>query len=95
MPPIPLNNNFQLNTELYKDRVRLVLLKDNTEIACRKESFNKLIQFVNLHEGEIFKGRIKLFKHKTSIEVHFKDQLVGIIDRQLFLDMIKKLKPSI
>jgi len=92
MAVIALDNDFQFDFDLYKDRVRLILLKDKTELACRKERFSKLIQFADLNEGEIFKGRIKLFKWKTYIEVHFKNQLVGIIDCKLFLNQVDKLR---
>lgn len=89
---INLNSNFQFDIELYKDKVRLILYKDGTEIACRKERFSHLFQFLELFDGDLFKGRIRLSKRENHIEVYFKKDCMGIIDCNLFFKEIDNLR---
>ena len=91
---IDLNNNFQLDFELYNKKIRLILIKNSIEVACRKDFFKNYVQFIQSNEGQLFKGRIKLYKIGKTIKVHFKNEYVGTFESDLFLSKILNFKTT-
>ncbi len=63
---------------------RLIMFKDGEEFVCRKESLRKLLDFLKVDFGHLFKGRLQLIKTKSSIYFQVKGEVVGEMSSQHF-----------
>lgn len=79
MKTIRLNNDLELALEPLGDRVRLVIVKDDKELACRKEYVKNLQRFLIGDEEKLFKGRLQLFKFKDEVEIILNKITIGKI----------------
>ena len=77
MQPFKLNNNHTLAVEPYKNRLRLVVFKDDAEIVCRKEAPGRLKRFLLGDEERLLKGRLQLVKTAVGIGIEVKGEIVG------------------
>jgi hypothetical protein len=78
---LQLNDNHYLTTKTHNKRVRLIVVNNDIEVVCRKETTRNLSQFLTLNEGRIFKGRLQLYKHNDHIAVEVKGVNIGLITR--------------
>lgn len=79
MIQFPLSHLHNLIIENLDHQIRLIIIENEKEAACRKETFRKLEQFILLPEGSIFKGRVQLLKHGNRIEILMKNTHIGSI----------------
>jgi hypothetical protein len=92
----PLNKNYTLSFETEGKKVRLVILDQDDERACRRESGKKLQEFLSADESQTFKGRLRLLKQGEEVSVFLKDECIGIVSRADFsrsLDLLKASTP--
>lgn len=87
-----LLDNMTLNIEKYDSRVRLIVLDNGKELVCRKERISSLYKFLDLENGEIFKGRLRLSKKENKIEVIVKNNVVGQVNVEELRIEINKIK---
>ena len=74
-----LTQSHKLIIENNDHRIRLIIIENEKEAACRKEKLRKLEQFILLSEGGIFKGRIQLLKQGNRIDILMKNIHIGSI----------------
>jgi len=80
MNKMKLSDNMTLNIEKYDSRVRIIVLDNGEELVCRKERMSSLNRFLELENGEVFKGRLRLCKRKNKIDVIVKNNVVGQVN---------------
>ncbi len=81
---ISLNSSFTLNVLPHKEKLRLVVIKDEQEFVCRIENRKKLNQFITNECSSIFKGRLQLIKDKEDVFVQVKGEIIGKISKNIF-----------
>lgn len=81
--PSPLNSNsqYKIGIEPYRQRLRIVIWKDEKEIACRKEDKKVLSSFCNTENESLFQGRIKLNSSIKYISVFFKAEFINSFEK--------------
>lgn len=79
MYTIKINNGLNLGIERNEKKVRLVILDNKKELACRKETFGNLHKFIAANNAHAFKGRLQLFKHHDTISVEVKGEKLGSV----------------
>lgn len=79
MKIIGLNNDLELALEPLGNRLRLIIVKDDKELACRKEYVKNLQRFLMGDEEKLFKGRLQLFKFKDEVEIILNKMPIGKI----------------
>lgn len=84
--------HYEFKIEPYQNKVRLIILKDGIELACRKQNRNPIQKFIEGEETSIFKGRLQLEKSKTAIELLFKREKVLSIKPAKLLAMLDAVK---
>jgi len=86
---LELNREFSFAIEPGQKRVRLIVYKHGVENVCRKENVSKLHQFLKSGEGHLFKGRLQLHKNALGISVTVMGELVGILNNEELIKMIR------
>ena len=76
---ISLDNNQSLGIEKYDNRVRLVIVQNANEKACRKEHLKTIQHFLTNTDSTLFKGRLQLRKHSDNLSVLLKGECIGQI----------------
>jgi hypothetical protein len=89
---IKLNDNHFLGIEPYKTKAILVAWNNGTQLACRIETIKNLSKFIDEQEANIFKGRLKLYKHQDSIAVQVKENTIGVLTASQFEGLLKSIK---
>ncbi len=84
-----MKRNTRLVIEPSDKKLRLIIINNNQEIACRKEFRNKIIDFLEKENEWLFKGRLQLRKNNNLVEVYFKKALVDCISIPLFTKMLE------
>ena len=79
MIQFPLSHLDTLIIENIDHQIRLIIIENEKEAACRKEKLRKLEQFILLPEGSIFKVRIQLLKQGNRIDILMKNIHIGSI----------------
>jgi len=74
-----LTQSHKLIIENNDHRIRLIIMENEKELVCRKESIRKLEQCILLTETSIFKGRLQLFKQGNRIDILMKNTHIGSI----------------
>ncbi len=92
MHTIKINNGLNLGIERDEKKVRLVVLDNKNELACRKETFGNLHKFIAAKDAHAFKGRLQLFKHRDIINVEVKGEKLGVVAAHTFGNYLSKLK---
>ena len=92
MLTLKINNGLNLGIERFEEKVRLVVLENKKELACRKETFGNLHKFIAANKAHAFKGRLQLFKHRDIINVEVKGEKLGAVAVNKFGDCLSKLK---
>ena len=83
-----LNQGFVIRFEITDDKVRCVIFKASDELACRTEKRTKIRDFIDSDEQIIFKGRIQFRRNKDVFDVLYKQELIGVIEKKMFLAAI-------
>jgi hypothetical protein len=77
--------------KLEGNKIRLVLCNNQgTELACRKSTTTIVNRFLKGDKHFLFKGRLKLIKHATNIQVLLKENIVLEISCSNFNQRIYK-----
>ncbi len=84
-----MGNDIKFKVEASDKKLRIILINNNQEIACRKEFRNKIIDFLEKENEWLFKGRLQLRKNNNLLEVYFKKALVDCISIPLFTKMLE------
>ncbi len=86
-----LPNNYTLSIEIADEKVRLIVLKNDTEWVCRKVPIKQLISDLKGDQNQLFKGRLQLHKsaNKQLLQIHAKNEFLGTI---LLKDLLIKLE---
>ena len=92
MLTLKINNGLNLGIERFEEKVRLVVLENKKELACRKETFGNLHKFIAANNAHAFKGRLQLFKYRDTISVEVKGEKLGAVAVNKFGDCLSKLK---
>jgi hypothetical protein len=92
MHTIKINNGLNLGLERDEKKVRLVVLDNKKELACRKETFGNLQKFIAANNAHAFKGRLQLLKHHDTISVEVKGEKLGAVAASTFGNCLVKLK---
>ncbi len=92
MKVIPLSRPLYLGLEPRGRKIRLVILNENEEVACRMESFGKLKTFASTPSGQIFKGRLQLCLEEEKIFVILKDEITGSLSVTAFRNALSEMK---
>lgn len=79
---------FNFKIESHNNKVRIVILKDDLEIACRTEQKRIVSNFLNSSGERIFKGRLQLLSNQNEILVFVKNELVYEISKEAFAKML-------
>ncbi len=82
----------QLKSEPYKAKVRLVVMQDKKELACRIETFKNLAAFLQTKEARIFKGRLQLQKVNDEVNIELKNETIKTIPVLELRQMINACK---
>jgi ABC-type antimicrobial peptide transport system ATPase subunit len=67
-------------------RVRLIVKHMGTELVCRKEGINQLLEFLYSNNEHLFKGRLQISKNNDQIKILVKEENVGSIDAKTLKD---------
>ena len=86
---LKLNEVFSFSIERNENKVRLIVYKGGVENVCRKENVGRLQQFLKSGEGRLFKGRMQLHKNALGISVMVKGKLVGVLNNEELIGMIR------
>lgn len=89
-----LTKNYTFSFETEGKKVRLVILDQDDEQACRRESGKKLLDFLSMDESQAFKGRLRLLKQGEEVSVFLKDECIGIVSRTDFSRSLELLRTS-
>ena len=81
---ISLSSSFAFNVLPHKEKLRLVVIKDEQEFVCRIENRKNLNQFIANEYASIFKGRLQLIKDKEDVFVQVKGEIIGKISKNIF-----------
>ncbi|WP_175633221.1 hypothetical protein [Pedobacter ghigonis] len=92
MESIYLQNNLKLSFEKLPHTIRVIISKNNEEWVCKKERLRKLLEFVNIDEAHIFKGRLQLIKMNDHITLQVKNENISTILTKTFIEVLNKLK---
>jgi hypothetical protein len=92
MLTLRINNGLNLGIERDEKKVRLVVLDNKKELACRKETFDNLHKFIVANHAHAFKGRLQLFKQDEHISVEVKGEKLGSVAASTFGNCLSKLK---
>lgn len=84
METYELTPSFSIRIETANQRLRLIVLKDDCEFVCRKESVKNLTGFLLGATGSLFKGRLQLHKSADEILVEAKKEVIGKINTKDF-----------
>lgn len=79
-----LTSSFSIRIESANQRLRLVVLKDDCEFICRKESLKNLKGFLSGDTDRLFKGRLQLHRSADEILVEAKKEVIGKINAEDF-----------
>lgn len=79
---------FTFSTFPHKEKLRLVIFKNNEEFVCRIENRKKLNQFITNECSSIFKGRLQLIKEKEDVFVQVKGEIIGKIPETVFKQIL-------
>lgn len=80
------NNNLHLGFEPYKNKVRIVLLDDNGELAQIIKSLKRLEVFIEKEDKILFSvGILKLSITKSEIHVFYRKAKVGSVGKEEFI----------
>jgi hypothetical protein len=72
----------------YKQRLRLVVFKNDEEFVCRKESIKNLKMFLADENNRLFKGSLQLIKIENKICVLVKNEITGTITKAGFQKLL-------
>ena len=89
MTLLKLSEAFSFSIERNENRVRLIVYKRGVENVCRKENVGRLQQFLKSGEGHLFKGRMQLHKNALGVSVMVKGELVGVLNNEELIGMIR------
>jgi len=92
MESIYLQNNLKLSFEKLPHTICVIISKNNEEWVCKKERLRKLLEFVNIDEAHIFKGRLQLIKMNDHITLQVKNENISTILTKTFIEVLNKLK---
>lgn len=82
---------FTLKMESHHSNVRIIILKDNVEMACRIEKAKTLTQFLQTTNERLFKGRLQLLSNQNSIFIFVKGDVVYEISKDAFSKMLSNI----
>ena len=84
MIPCKLPNGMSLIFEPADKKIRLTVIDGDNVLACRKELISNLRKFNACAQGQLFKGRLQLFKSDDLITIILKGIPVGDISTDVF-----------
>lgn len=79
MNTLKLSDNLSFAVEPADKRLRLAVLNGATTHVCRLTTAKELHNFLALPAGQLFKGRLRLFKNDVDVVVNVKGEDVGVI----------------
>ncbi|WP_421943574.1 hypothetical protein [Pedobacter sp.] len=91
MNHISLNNNFKLSFEKLPHTIRVIILKNDEECVCGKETLKNLLSFTEDNKEHLFKGRLQLFKSDGKIDIQVKKEFIGTVSHEVFKKALNKL----
>lgn len=92
MESIDLENDLKLSFEKLSHTIRLIISKNNEEWVCKKETFKKLLEFVNIDQAHVFKGRLQLIKIDDRITIQIKNEHISNISATTFKEALNSLR---
>jgi len=84
MVPCKLPNGMALIFEPADKKIRLAIIDGGNVLACRKELVSNLRKFNSCIQGQLFKGRLQLYKSDNLITIILKGIPVGDISTDVF-----------
>ncbi len=67
-------------------------MDNGEELVCRKERIPSLYKFLDLENGKVFKGRLRLYKKKNKIDIIVKNNVIGQVNAEELRAEINKIK---
>ena len=92
MLTVRINKELDFGMERDERKLRLIVLDNKIELACRKETFGNLQRFIDADDAHAFKGRLQLYKHHNNISVELKGEKLGTIAAGKFKNFVAELK---
>ena len=86
------DNEWHIALEKWSDKLRIILLKQEEEIACRKETKKNLEKFIQTEGEVLFKGRIQLISENKRIQITLKKIFIGSISKSNFITLLTSVK---
>jgi len=94
MESISLDNSLKLSFETLAHNLRLAVLKNNEIWVCRNEKLTNLLSFLEVDKGQLFKGRLQLFKSDREIDIQVKNKFIATVSCDDFRKVLSKLNSS-
>ncbi|MDQ8003502.1 MAG: hypothetical protein REI64_01810 [Pedobacter sp.] len=91
MKSISLNENLTLVIEPVENKIRLVVVKADNELACRIERVSKLKAFLAGNDQMLFKGRLQLVKLDGEVEIIVNKISIGRIALNSFSQLLSNI----
>ena len=88
---IKLTPLYFFTIEPYENRLRLIVLKNEEEYVCRKETKNNLVKFFAGEDSTLFKGRLQLIKQNNEILIQAKSEILGSIPISAFNKILETI----
>ncbi len=79
--------------KVHKDegKARLTLTRDGLDLACKKESKKRLLEYLKPIEAHLFKGRLQLILSLQDVFIQYKDQIKGRVSKADLIYAIESL----
>lgn len=93
MLSIPIQHtdtDWQLALEKWNDKLRIIILKHQEEMACRKETKKNLEKFIQSEGDILFKGRIQFVSEIDTIHIYLKKIGIGTITKADFSSLLAR-----
>lgn len=91
MKKFGLDHSRHLCIEKTEHGLRLIIVEEGIELACRKTNQAILRHFLLEEKGDLFKGRLQLRIRQEEVLVYLKTELQGNITVEAFRNAIKNL----
>ena len=88
MATINLSEGLILAAEADDKRIRLIIYKNDAELACRKTSLKEIDRFLVGAEPSLFKGRLQLLKDQGNILIKVKTDIVGVTSQEILRNLL-------
>ncbi|MBK7958401.1 MAG: hypothetical protein IPK03_09960 [Bacteroidetes bacterium] len=79
--------------KVHKDtgKARLTLTADGIDLACKKESKKRLLEYLKPIEAHLFKGRLQLIISMQDVFIQYKENIKGRVNKADLIQAIESL----